>query len=76
MSKWACLKNGQHLTQKIFMLYPFKNKCFWFSLYPEFLEEKKQRNIKKLVSSHCFCFGFHANLISDGKERKDLNFSL
>ena len=27
---WACLKNGQHLTQEIFMLPLFKNWCFWF----------------------------------------------
>ena len=26
----ACLKNGQHLTQKCFVLAPFKNWCFWF----------------------------------------------
>ena len=26
----ACLTNGQNLTQKIFVQYPFKNWCFWF----------------------------------------------
>ena len=26
----ACLKNGQHLTQKKLMRSPFKNWCFWF----------------------------------------------
>ena len=28
--KRTCLKNGQHLTQTIFMLSPFKNCCIWF----------------------------------------------
>ena len=33
---WACLKNGQHLIQKKFMLSPFKNCCCLFSYIPNF----------------------------------------
>ena len=45
--KRACLKNGQHLTQKFFMLSPFKNWCFWFPYILNF-QKKKQRNKKKV----------------------------
>ena len=50
---------------------PFQNLLFLIFLYPEFLE-KKQRNKKSsfLVNSRCFCFAFHANLMSDGKKKR------
>ena len=70
----ACLKNGQHLTQNIFMRSPFKNWCFWFPYILNFLQKKQE--IKQswfLVNSCCFCFAFHANLMSDGK-KKTLTF--
>ena len=46
MPCWACLKNGQHLTQKKCYAIPFQ-KLVFYSLYPDFLE-KKQRNKKKV----------------------------
>ena len=51
---------------------PFQKLVFLISLYPEFLE-KKNKEIKKswfLVNSRCFCFAFHANLMSDGKKKR------
>ena len=45
---------------------------FLISLYPEFFE-KKNKEIKKswfLVNCCCFCFAFHANLMSDGKKKR------
>ena len=43
----ACLKNGQHLTQKIFMRSLFKNWCCWFPYILNFW--KKNKEIKKLL---------------------------
>ena len=51
---------------------PFQKLVLLISLYPEFLE-KKNKEIKKswfLVNSRCFCFAFHANLTSDGKNKR------
>ena len=39
---WVCLKNGQHLTPKIFMLSPFKNWCFWFPYILNFQKKIKE----------------------------------
>ena len=67
----ACLKNGQHLTQKNFMLFAFRNRCFWFPFIRNF--QKKNKEITKswfLVNSRCFCFAYHANLMSAGKKKR------
>ena len=50
---------------------PFQKLVFLITLYPEFLEKNKEI-IKSwfLVSSRCFCFAFHANLMSDGKKER------
>ena len=50
----------------------FQKLVFLISLYRGFLE-KKNKEIKKgwfLVNSSCFCFAFHANLMSDGKKKR------
>ena len=62
----ACLKNGQHLTQKNFMLSPFKNWSFWFP----YILTKKYKKSWFLVNSCCFWFAIHANLMSDGKKKR------
>ena len=58
MVRKACLKNGQHVTQKILMV-------FLVSLYPEFLE-KKNKEIKKLIfgqfSLFLFCLPWKVNV--------------
>ena len=56
--KWSTL------DPKHFYAIPFQKLVFLISLYPEFLE-KKPKEIKSwfLVSSRCFCFAFHANLM-------------
>ena len=60
------------LDPKFFYAIPFQKLVFLISLYPEFLG-KKNKEIKKvdfLVNSRCFCFTFHANLMSDGKKKR------
>ena len=63
--KWSIL------GPKTFYAIPFQKLVFLTSLYPEILE-KKQRNKKSwfLVNSPCFCFAFHANLMSDWKRKR------
>ena len=68
----ACLKYGQPLTQKMFMLSPFKNWRFWFPYILNFWQ-KNPKEIKKswiLVNSWCFCLTFYANLMSDVKKKR------
>ena len=65
----ACLKNGQQLTQKVFMPSFFKNWSFWFPYILNF-EKKTKKKKRFLVNSRCFCFAFHANLMSDGKKKR------
>ena len=73
-SYFQCLDMGL-LDPKHFCGIPFQNLVFLVSLYPEFLEKKKQRNerevdFQKLLNPRCFCYAFHANLMSDGKKEK------
>ena len=75
--QWYRLTSGPvwkivNIWPKNFYVVPFQKLVFLISLYPEFLE-KNQRNKKKnwfLVNSRCFCFAFHANLMSDGKKKR------
>ena len=64
--KWSTL------DPKKFYAIPFQRLVFLVSLYSEFLENKN-KEIKKswfLVNSRCFCFAYHANLMSDGKKKR------
>ena len=60
---------------KKFLCYPL-SKIGVFSFLISWIFLKKQRNKKGwfLVNSRCFCFAFHANLMSDGKKEKTLIF--
>ena len=69
------------LDPKKFYAIPFPKLVFFISFYPEFLEKKKQRNKKKILSTinflvnyRCFCFVFHANLMLGGKKEKTYIF--
>ena len=64
---------------KMVNTWPKKFLCYLFSKIGVFdfliswiFRKKKQRNKKSwfLVNSPCFCFAFHANLMSDGKEKR------
>ena len=65
------MKNGQNLTQKIWCYRLTKIGVFGFLI--SWIFGKKQRNKKQswfLVNSRFFYFTFHANLMSDGKEKR------
>ena len=58
---------------KKFLCYPLSKFGVFGFLIPWIFRKKTQRNKKKswfLVISCCFCFVFHANLMSDGKKER------
>ena len=57
---------------KKFLCYPLSKIGVFGFLISWIFREKKQRNKKSwfLVNSRCFCFAFHANLMSDGKKKR------
>ena len=64
--KWSTL------DPKTFYAIPFQKLVFLIYCYLEVLG-KRQSNKKKswfLVNYRCFCFAFHANLMSDGKKQR------
>ena len=57
---------------KKFVCYPL-SKIGVFDFLIPWMFRKKNKEIKKswfLVNSCCFCFAFHANLMSDGKKKR------
>ena len=55
---------------KRFYAIPFQKLVFWVSLCPTFLGKKTNKKSWFLVNSRCFCFAFHANLMSGGKAKR------
>ena len=57
---------------KKILCYPL-SKIGVFEFLISWIFRKKNKEIKKswfLVNSRCFCFAFHANLMSDGKKKR------
>ena len=64
--------NMVNIWPKQFLCYPLSKIGVFGFLISWIFRKKKQRNKKSwfLVNSRCFCFAFHANLMSDGKKKR------